>query len=115
MTCTDLTNTHTHRHTYSEETEESLFYFSVVFFYILLESKIGGFQYHFILKMEDGILRSLTYLSGGHGRLPALEKYFTSCILNKLFPDSISPRALGNQLEEKCTLGTFSELFTTHV
>ena len=37
--------TDTHIHTYSEETEESLFYFSVVFFYILLGSKIGGFQH----------------------------------------------------------------------
>ena len=36
---------HTHRHTYSEETEESLFHFSVVLSYIFLGSKIGGFQY----------------------------------------------------------------------
>ena len=38
------THTHTDRHTHSEETEESLFYFSVVVLYILLGSKISGFQ-----------------------------------------------------------------------
>ena len=41
MTCTELTPKQTHRHTHSEETEESLFYFSVVFF---MGSRIGGFQ-----------------------------------------------------------------------
>ena len=44
--------------------------------------------------MEDYILRSVTYLSGGHGRLPAPEKYFTSCILNMLFPDSMPMNVL---------------------
>ena len=47
MTCRARAYKHTHKHTYSEETEESLFYFSVVLFHILLGSKIGGFQlYH---------------------------------------------------------------------
>jgi len=47
VTCTELTPKQTHRHTHSEETEESLFYFSVVLFYILSGSKIGGFQHVF--------------------------------------------------------------------
>ena len=44
---------------------------------------------HVILKMEDNILRSVTYLSRVHGNPPAPERYFTSSILNKLFPDSM--------------------------
>ena len=47
------TNKQTHRHTYSEETEESLFYFSVVLFYILLGSKIGGFQYELVKSKHE--------------------------------------------------------------
>ena len=50
-------------------------------------------RYHnFILNMEDDILKSVTY--GGHWRLPAPEKYLTSCILNKLLPDSMPMNVL---------------------
>ena len=51
-------------------------------------------RHHFILKMEDDIIRSVTYLSGGHGRLPALEKYLTRCRLNKLLPDPMTMNVL---------------------
>ena len=51
-------------------------------------------RHHFILKMEDYILRRVTYLSGGHGRLSAPEKYLTRCILNKLLPDPMSMNVL---------------------
>ena len=49
---------------------------------------------HFILKMEDVTLTNVTYLNGGHGRLPGPEKYLTSCTLNKLLPDPMTMNVL---------------------
>ena len=58
---------------------------------------------HFILEMEDVILRNVTYLNGGHGRLPAPEKYLTSCILNKLLPDPMPMNVLYMKIDLSCT------------